>query len=207
MRVTPENGNSLDNTLKALRSMAEDPELPQSTTLFAAELSGVEDVVGFNVFLDRQERLALTRGQVSTQSLKPNPVPKSLEPVSFSQRIARSSEFSLWVSRQDWLPGRSAIANLMEDMKLTTLAPVALARGIHKQMDSQTGNLVAALTVSFPVILGIYVGMLPIILQTGESQPAVGILAGVTSYMSFGYSFYHSARENIAPYRQELNKP
>lgn len=228
----PKNPN---RALDALRNIAEDPLLPQEVTLYAAklianevvaregdrgfssqqvsdirelatlhpELSGEEGMVGFNNFLNQQEHLALAR-RIPAEVLSEEPDGLT----NFIERIVQPSSSSLWVSKQNWLPFRSKVANLMEDVKLSVLAPIVLARGIARQDGKDAGIMVATIEVGMPVLMGLMVTTMPIVLQTGES-PLInsGVATAVLSYLAWGYRLYHPGSKNAASYRQELNHP
>lgn len=122
----------------------------------------------------------------------------------FTQEIVRPSQVSRWVSKQGWLPFRRQVAHFIEDAKLTAIAPIVLARGLRSQFKD---NIVAGVPFLPPVAVGLFVSIVPPILNPGFSPDAgAGILAATLSYMTQGYLLYHQSSGKIAPYRQELNQ-
>lgn len=229
--MSKETQSGSADPLNTLRKIAEDPLASSVVTLFAAKVIA-EEVVGreerarldmklssgemvgvrslveshpiftnakgadeFNTFLTTHEELALSRS-VPTHTEVADP---------FIENILRPSGLSLWISRQERLPLRSQVANLLEDIKLSAVAPVVLARGLRKQLGSKIAD---ATIFGLPVLTGFYVSMLPVAFQGGGSPNIVdGVLATAVLYMGSGYMLYRPGRKNVTPYRQELNNP
>lgn len=160
-------------------------------------------------FLKVQTEFAQLREQSAPQSPQDLnlALPGTEDPLI--EKILSPSRVSVWLSRQERLPFRSKVADLVEDIKLSAVAPFLLARGIGKLDGLETGRMVAVSTVLFHAGVGLSAGMLSATFQTGDSvaNPGVGVLAAAASYMLYGYVLYRPGSKNIAPYRQELNNP
>lgn len=114
------------------------------------------------------------------------------------EKFAQPSPVSLWISEQRRIPFRRALANLVEDIRVSAFAPFALARGMRK--DNYNGVAAALFVSAEPLMAGMLAGII------SGSFP-IGISAAGVMYMAEGYFLYKPCAVNVAPYRQVLNSP
>lgn len=118
-----------------------------------------------------------------------------------AEEFVKPSPVSLWISEQRRIPFRRALANLVEDIRVSFFAPFNLARGMKKEgYSGVAAAAAAALFVGGVPLAGLEVGFLFGNFPIGVS------LAGML-YMAEGYFLYRSVAANVAPYRKVLNAP
>lgn len=115
-----------------------------------------------------------------------------------AEEFLKPSPVSIWISEQERIPFRRALANLVENVRVSAFAPFNLARGMSKE---DCDGVAAALFVgSKPLMVGMLAGII-----SGSSP--IGISAVGVMYMAEGYFLYKLCAANVAPYRQILNAP
>lgn len=115
-----------------------------------------------------------------------------------AEEFVKPSPVSIWISEQSRIPFRRALANLVEDIRVSAFAPFNLARGMRKE--GYNGVAAALFVGGSPLSVGVGIGFLIGNFLVGVS------LAGLL-YMTEGYLMYKPCAANVAPYRQVLNSP
>lgn len=115
-----------------------------------------------------------------------------------AEEFVKPSPVSIWISEQTRIPFKKALANLVEDIRVSGFSPFELARGMRK--DNCNGVAAFLFVSAKPLVMGMLAGII------SGSFP-IGISAAGAMYMAEGYFLYKLCAANVAPYRQILNAP
>lgn len=116
-----------------------------------------------------------------------------------AEKFVEPSPVSFWINDQKRFPFRRALANLVEDIRVSAFTPFNLARGVRKN-NGINGFAAAILVGGIPLGTGMEVGFV-------LGNPLIGALVAGACYMTEGYLLYRPCAANVEPYRKVLNAP